>query len=412
MLDTCVENLDAYSRFLGRNPDKRDSLAAAILLPGDLQAGEAGKRLRSVQERLRRLAEIGASSASAVLELLDLVVAPVGEKVPLATVRQMAATLDLLDFGFEPDRRYGGSSALTAETKLELFASDGGAKVEPGEPAYVAARTMAEIGALAAISDGLAVPVELDAICRDLASLPGLGEVERQRLAAHAASLLKDPPKRKEAIRRLSALPQGLRQRIMQSAVAAILADGRVLPAEVRFLEGLHKALDLPQEDVYALLHRASVSDDRLATVVPEERTPGVPLPKEAVEGAAILQIDTSRLERIRNETLEVSGLLADIFVDDVEAPGVVTPRPTEASRFEGLDPAHADLLWRIVLEPVASEAFEVHARSLKLLPEGAIETINEWGFEAFDETVIEMDDFVTAHEHLIERLRAMGGQA
>ena len=413
LLDKCVEDLDAYSRFLGRNPDKRDSLAAAVLLPPELQDGPAGEQLRLRRAQLEELNRAAMPpSAAEVLRLLDLEATVAGAKVPLATVRQMATTLDLLHVGFEPDRRYGASAALTAETKLVLFECQGGGKVDPDESAYVAARTMAEIAALAAVSDGMVVPVELEAICRDLTSLPGLGDVERQRLAAHAESLLDDPPKRKEAINRLAILPQAVRQRIMHSAVAAILADGRVLPAEVRFLEGLHKTLGLPQEDVYALLHRASVCDDQPVTIAEEARTPGIPLPIESEGGARIIQIDTRRLDRIRSETLEVSELLATIFVDETDSTARTPVLTAEESRFDQLDRAHAELLWRIVSEPVPIEAFEAHARSVKLLPEGAIETINEWGFETFDETVIACEEVVYVHEHLVERLRSMGEAA
>lgn len=412
LLEKCVEDLDAYSRFLGRNPDKRQSIAAAILLPIELHDGESGAQLRACREQLHRLrAADTPPSAADVLRLLDMEPPP-GAKVPLATQRQLGTMLDLLDIGFEPDRRYGASSALGAETKLVLFESEGGGKVEPDAPAYVAARTMAEIAALAAVSDGMVVPVELEAICRDLASLPGLGAVERQRLAAHAEALLDDPPKRKEAINRLAALPQQVRQRIMHSAVGAILADGRVLPAEVRFLEGLHKTLNLPQEDVYALLHRASISDDQPVTVAPEARMPGIALPAEPAADAALIQIDASRLDRIRNETLEVSELLANIFVDEAEAVAPTLSRPVEVSRFEQLDRAHSELLWRVISEPVALEEFEAHARSVKLLPEGAIETINEWGFDTFEETVIALEEVVYVHEHLVDRLRSMGESA
>jgi hypothetical protein len=48
----------------------------------------------------------------------------------------------------------------------------------------------------------------------------------------------------------------------------------------------------------------------------------------------------------------------------------------------------------------------------VRLLPEGAIETINEWGFETLDEPVIEMEELVYVHEHLVDQLRSMGEQA
>lgn len=45
--------------------------------------------------------------------------------------------------------------------------------------------------------------------------------------------------------------------------------------------------------------------------------------------------------------------------------------------------------------------ALEDRARSLRLLPEGAVETINEWGFDTFEEPVLEGEDPVTVVDHI-----------
>src|SRR3546814_10070430 len=54
---------------------------------------------------------------------------------------------------------------------------------------------------------------------------------------------------------------------------------------------------------------------------------------------------------------------------------------------FRSLDLAHGELLWILVQRPLAWEEFEVRARAAKLLPTGAIETINEWGFRSEEHT-------------------------
>ncbi|MBX9460679.1 MAG: hypothetical protein KL785_05855 [Brevundimonas sp.] len=79
------------------------------------------------------------------------------------------------------------------------------------------------------------------------------------------------------------------------------------------------------------------------------------------------------------------------------------------SSRFEGLDARHADLLSAILTAGrLDRDAFEARARDLKLLPGGAIETINEWGFETFDEVLLEEDDDIYPASHLRDRLSAL----
>jgi tellurite resistance protein len=412
LLEACTDELDPLSRLLGRQPEARGSIAAAVVAPRPLLDGPLGEGLRICSRAIaERVGGQGAAiPAREVLSLLEIECPKPEAKVSAATFRQLAALLDSVGYGFEPDRRYGCSLAVTGNSKLFLFAAAGGGRVDPERPSYDAARTMIEIAALAALADGQAVPVELQSICRDLASLPDLDEVDRTRLAAHAEALLADPPKRKEAIARMAALPLQERRRVTQCAVAAILADGHVLPAEVRFLEHLHTALGLPQEEVYSALHRGSVEEDQPVRVTGAETAPDG---RTGAKTSEVVRIDAARLERIRGETSAVSALLAGIFVEEEEArPAAPAPTPAVTVRFDGLDAAHAELLWVLVQRPLAWDEFEEQAKGAKLLPAGAIETINEWGFEMLGEPVIEEEDPVGVASHLAEQLAAMGAQA
>lgn len=412
LLEACTDELDPLSRLLGRQPEARGSIAAAAVAPQALLDGPLGEGLRACSRAIadRVGGRAGAITVREVLGLIEIDCSKPEGRVSAATLRQMAALLDSVGFGFEPDRRYGCSLAVTGTSKLFLFPAAGGGRVDPERPSYDAARTMIEIAALAALADGLAVPVELQSICRDLASLPDLDELDRTRLAAHAEALLADPPKRKEAIARMMALPLQERRRVTQCAVAAILADGHVLPAEVRFLEHLHTALGVPQEEVYSALHRGSVEEDQPVRVAGADVAPGGRAGSAAGEA---VRIDAARLERIRGETSAVSALLAGIFVEeDEEKPTAPEATVTAGVRFDGLDTAHAELLWVLVQGPLAWDEFEEHARGAKLLPAGAIETINEWGFEMLGEPVIEEEDPVAVAAHLAQQLAAMGAEA
>ncbi len=115
-----------------------------------------------------------------------------------------------------------------------------------------------------------------------------------------------------------------------------------------------------------------------------------------------------ARLERIKSETSAVSNLLANIFVEELAAPPP-TPVAAEASHFEGLDAAHAKLLTLFLTKPEFDRGdFEEQARGLQLMPDGAMETINDWAFDTFDEALLDGDDTIVIADHLIDKLKEM----
>jgi hypothetical protein len=54
------------------------------------------------------------------------------------------------------------------------------------------------------------------------------------------------------------------------------------------------------------------------------------------------------------------------------------------------------------------SDVFKAICRDHKLLPSGAIETINDWAFDALDDYAIEEGELICIQEHLIEPIIAM----
>jgi hypothetical protein len=66
IVDSVTEDLDPYSRYLGRNPDGRHSLGAAALLPEDL-ASDPGPELAQLRDWAQRLAELGESTTGSDL---------------------------------------------------------------------------------------------------------------------------------------------------------------------------------------------------------------------------------------------------------------------------------------------------------------------------------------------------------
>ena len=411
LLELCMEDLSQFSRLLGREPEARGMLRADLLLPAELREGSA--RLTSCREKLAVIVSgtsRGVLTAAELARMLDIEPEPGADKLSASLVRQIVTALDALHHGCEPDRRYGPGSSLRAQAPVALFAMQGGGPVDHERPAYAAARTMVEIGMLAAASDGEVVDAELDTVERRLRSLPDLSEHEVARLMACGRALAADPPKVRSALKRLAEVAPGQRVALAASAVEAVLADGTVQPDEVKFLEALHAALGLPAAALYVSLHRGA-EDAGPVTVSTGGAERLVPIPPERPAGA--VPIDAARLERIRGETTRVSALLATIFVEDEpEAQQQAARAPAEAGAIDGLDAPHSKLLLALLAGPLGRDDFDAAATALRLMPDGAIETINEWGFDRFGEPVLDDDDAVRVSPDVIDQLEPLGASA
>jgi tellurite resistance protein len=413
LFQACTDDLDAYSRLIGRLPGARGTAEAGALLHEDLADSEFAGDLRTIKADLNNRLSGEDFYLSGVGELCRLLhIEFTEEKISAMTQRRIATMLDRFDMGFEPDRRYG-PAGLMADSKVVLFKASLGGPIDGERADYQTGRTLVEVAVLAALADGEVVGAELDAISNDLQSLVAITALERQRLTAQTLVALETPPKHQAALNRLVKLPADQRSRIAQAALSAVLADGRVAPAEVRYLEKLHKALGLPQDSVYSALHRGVVTEDEPVTVLAASWAAGEAVPAE-VQAPAERSVDQARLDRVRQETAQVSRLLAGIFVEEDPADAPETQsRIIAPTRYRGLDAPHATLLESVVLAgSLSRDDFEAQARELRVLPDGAFDTINEWAFDNFDEPILEGDDAIATLSHLLPQLTQMGQPA
>ncbi len=402
LLAICTEELDPYSRALGRKPEARGTLEAAILLPKDLAKSEHASSANFARSALSALL----GSETIVVSSLQQVSATIG--VELAPgIQGLASILDALGTGFEPDKRFGGLATGQGE-HIALFRNE--ADDQPDDlDAFKGRRTQIEVALLAAASDGFIDPSEIDAIKAEIGAMHDLTTGQRMRLHAYALALAKSPPKSQGVLNRASKLDEGRRKTIARIAIDAVLADGIVTADEVRFIERLYKTLSLPIDAAYSALHRGALVSDDPVTIANAAIIPGTAIPAPPAPKRAGVQIDHERLSRIREQTAAVSTLLSEIFVEDAShQPDVrISPERDGACRFRGLDEPYGELLAGLVDEGSWSwSEFETRAKALKLLPDGALETINEWAFDQFDEALLDHGDKIEPAQHLVPKLR------
>ncbi len=404
LLVSCSDALDPLSRFLGRYPEEKDKAIAGALLPEPLRENGGQSIFGQFSQFLRMASAPTGFGEVGIPEIMAKLGFPDAEKADerrALHLKRLPELFDAAGFGFEPDKRFGPSASLSDDLKLCVFPAELGGAVNANRPEYLAARTMAEIATLAARADDMVVDVEIESITADLISFPEISDLDRSRLRAHALALLANPSKLKAATKRLCNLPEMQRQSALTSAVRAVLADQRITPSEVRFLEGLYKALGLPQDEVYSRLHSGEIATKPAGkSALPATRGSG--------RESSGTEIDHEKLARLKEETSAVSSMLASIFKEEEAPANNSNEKPTAGVEFAGLDAAHSSLLVRLTDAPMESDAFEAICRNHKLLPSGAIETINDWAFDALDDFVIEEGELVCIQEHLIEPIKAM----
>lgn len=119
-------------------------------------------------------------------------------------------------------------------------------------------------------------------------------------------------------------------------------------------------------------------------------------------------------------ETAAVSHLLIQIFDEDlqkqeptahIEAPEESEPEVSQeqfspANAVAGLDPAHSKVVHALVgMEQLGWNEFQDLAALHGLLPEGALDTLNEAAFEASDEPLIEGEETLTVNAYALQEL-------
>lgn len=395
LLDACTTELEPFSRLLGRKPQARDGAIALLSLPDPLRKSALEARLSDGVAQLLGPAQVTVVPYRKLVSLVDSESAG-SDKLPAAMQDQVARILEVLGVAIEPDRRYGGRAA-DAATHIAVFKATGGAVIDPAALAYQNLRILIEVAMLAAAADGDISDDEMTTVSH-IIERHGLAQAETLRLIAFAASLRVDRPKQQGVLRKLLERPQGEREAIARSALAIVMSDGVASAAEVRFLEQLHRALGLSSDDVYGAIHRFTADDQ------PGLHVAGVSTKEQAIEKVAV---DPERLKKLRQETQEVSRLLSDIFVED-SAVEPAAAAAVEASVYSGLDHTHAALLDAIAEADgaLSRPAYDDVARRLGLLPDGAIETLNDWAFDRFDEPLIEAETDIMIVPHLRIQLR------
>jgi hypothetical protein len=428
LVDDVAAALDPYSRWLARFPEGRGSLAATALLPAELVDPDDG-RLGALREWAQ--AHLGGRPSALIdtAEFRRFWSSAIPERMTRDEATALVEVLALLGVGVEPDVRFGAPAL--ADGPAVLFRLEAGAANRPEVPDRPGPRftTAAAIARCAAAVASAARPVDprgaateaIIATVPELSMALRLSPAEQPRLSArlrwHLAAGV-DADRLYRQVAPLDSAGQEIAGRYLVRVAAA--ADPTTGPATVAALTRIYQLLGLDRDLVFGRLHEQSVAGPVGLTASPTRNEPaggdepvmirpadtaigGYTLPWTA---APAVVLDPAMIARKVAETAAVGTLLAEVFADDEPSAPQHPESDGGTDLVAGLDRVHSLLLRVLAARPSwTREEFAVLAGAHGVLPDGALDLLNEAALEATGAAVVDGDATLTVDRDVLEEL-------
>ncbi|MCU7844682.1 MAG: TerB N-terminal domain-containing protein [Candidatus Thiodiazotropha sp. (ex Monitilora ramsayi)] len=406
--DTCMAQIDSYSRYIGRNPDREESADALLELPFPLWPPTAQQQIAKLAYTLRTAGKPMATPFEKLQSLL-----PEWDGVTRKKYLGLTRLLSEAGLGIEPDLAFGGKLPKP-EAKVVLFSDENIATHPDTTPEYAAAALTLRLAVAVSAADGNVGTEERDLLEHQLEDWMHLDPSHRRRLQAHMRWLIADPPPLRNLKKHIEDLPPHAREVIGDFMAEVAKADNQITPEEVKLLEKVYKLLDLDVQSLYTKLHTVTEGP---VTVRPagKSTTDHVipPQPPSPVPTKPSDELDMDRIAALHAESEKVSAILSDIFMEAAPEP---EPEPISEPDDEietkesllGLDNAHSDMTWKLLTRTEWSrDELEELAEDHDMLLDGALETINEAAFDTHDMPLAEGDDPIEINPDIIKELTA-----
>ncbi len=395
IVEECTNALDKYSRALGRKSAASLTEYLPALLPKEVLDETSSAVVARVREWLNELLAEDALREAAASDLVSELEGVSPEELTRKKWELASLLLGKLGFGVEPDPAYGGKVPDLAST-ICIFRQEWKPESKLS-PEFRACAASLPFAVTVSSTDGVDA-AELDVISRRFS---GLSAAERNRLEARLRILLGSPPAARSLRSAVSGLSETQRQEIAKYLLLVAAADGRITQEEVKALQKTYSVLELPPESVHSEIHELMAGGSGASGKEPvtvrqaRETSPSYELPPQTATEGGVIVLDEESIRRKREESESVVTLLEEVFYEEEPQAQLETVDEDEEDQGDEIfDDAHR----RLVLEllrygQIPVERWAEMCREVNLLPDAAIEAINEAVVDRFEDVLIEKAD-------------------
>ena len=398
----CRDELSAFSRYLAKHPEGKDSLAAAAILPAvlvhDDSSEEVAKFAGWIRQKLDGVDEV-------VIDGVDLVTQWPSlnpDRLAKHEAASMAELLATLGVGLEPDVRFSGP--IVGPGKAVLFYL-GESPNAPGV-AWTEASAILQMTATL-IATSTSNQALFDRVVKQIQVAFQLDVGRQNRVRAHLLWGTLTKMSAATTKRSLADVDVETKTKIGDFLIDVAATSGDVGPIQMTALTTAFKILDLQPTTIYSMLHERSTQyatepiEMRPATISPPGEA--VPLEKKQLTADTLNQdIIQAKLAESARATALLGDIFADSNVDDlrddlVPSGGVgtlsaaLTKLAIELSRQTN---------W-------SNDDFAKISKECGLLPNGAVESLNDHAFDVAGEPVLEGGTTIKVNQLVLQELLA-----
>ena len=398
--EEACDALDRLSRYLARNPEGRGTLEAHALLPLELVDVFPSEQLEDLRAWARQI--VTGDGLVPVSDVLTRLGGQIGPKLSRRQLTDAADALARIGYGLAPDPRFALRAPRLDEPVVLFELPQPVARLDDVGDEFQSGLLQIALGCVVAQADGQVSPEEEAALRAQLDELPGLTEVERVMLRGNLVWFLAVPPDMVQLRGRMKQVDMGQEENLRRAVVSVTHADGAVAASEVAGVERIYRALGLDPAHVYSDLHAGASADEPVRVRNADPEPGGEAIPPERRSS----RLDLGRIAAIRADTARASAVLGEIFAAErevIEAPAAEVPQT-----LPGLDLRLTALLKDLIEnEKWSEEDFSALVQRHGLMPAGALEALNEWAWNSYDEALIEDYDGYELSMALSDRIRA-----
>lgn len=405
LVNSCTDELEGYSRYLGRNPDGRNTIEATSYLPQPLLQKHAGKEFQRLIDWLNAQVPSDASVAIPLSLLLQQVPSINRDGFGKKEATAIANLLGKMGIGIEPDPRFGSFVPKQGQD-IVLFRISNNAPNSPSAE-YSAATVVLHLASAVAGADGSVDSTEERHLEEYLEAWLHLASDEKTRLRAHNQWLLSSYPGMSGVKKRVELLNNDQRVSLGRFLVGVAQTDGYIDPSEMKMLAKIYEMLGLDTQSLFSHAHAAAVE---LVTVQTADfvNPQGYAIPSPPAKPTDGISLDMSSIEAKLAETVAVSAILNNIFTEEDPAPPSmpVSEPPISEVSIAGLDSESFAFMQALASKLTwAREELEQLAADHDLMLDGTLDSINDASFDHFGGPFLEGDDPIEIDPEIVSRL-------
>lgn len=390
LANSLISELADYDRYMSRHPHDKGSLRAAALLPRELVEGYPSEAMRALVDWIESLGDLTTMPVTDASQLLAMFSLGGANKLTRKEISFLITVLEKLSVGLEPDIRFQGVP-LEAGQRVVIFPILPDAPTVPSDD-YKAALLSLHLASQVVYVERVMYQDLERCLDEHLEQCYPFTDAERQRLRARLRFLLENTQVLRGVKKQVQEISPEARQTAAFFCVTVACLGGAIENSKMLILKNIFKVLELDESILYSMIHSSATGQNAF-----QFGAPASSVSSQQVQFERGLNYDIIVEKFFQSET--AASFLDSIFVNDEEMQVPVKSFQQDESAtawnfLTGLDQAHARLLSRLLTQSSwARQDFDELAKEHGLMPDGAIEVINEAAFAKFDTAIIDADD-------------------